>query len=221
MSVLTRSDLVPVAVVVVNIVVLGHGFIDAVGRGDRPAVAGYSATFIGLYVMFRWWRRERRAWWHSPEFRACHAEFVSRLTALTGSGSYLAWHAGTRQWLKATAHTTLWTVLGSGRRYFTVDVVDDPEPSLGSGETTELDYSTSRCFLVFPTHPRIDIHVAGALEDPQTGTRQSVAGAGRRGSTVRAVLARLRTPAAARVASTSDIDVLLELLDSAEPRAHR
>ncbi|MGY4101969.1 hypothetical protein ACW2Q0_20830 [Nocardia sp. R16R-3T] len=197
----------------------GSGLYTAVQRRAWLDVAGCLVTATVLFFLTRSWLRARHAWWRTAEYQARHAAFLVTLTDLTRTGPYTAWHAGTRQWLGVTVCATPLTAIFSGRRYFEVVVVDAPEPSLASGTDIEFDYVTTRCFLVFRRNPCIDIHVAGELVDPRTGDRHPVAG-GERG-TLRTVVRRLRTPPAARLAGSSDIDALLELLAIAEPRDRR
>ncbi|MBF6137797.1 hypothetical protein IU501_33030 [Nocardia otitidiscaviarum] len=194
----------------------GSSLYTAVQRRAWFDVAGCLVTAIVLFFLTRSWLCGRRAWWRTADYQARHATFVQTLTDLTRTGPYIAWHADTRQWLGVAVCTTPLPAIFSGRRYFTVIVVDDPEPSLASGTDIEFDYVTSRCFLVFRRNPCIEIHVTGELVDPRTGHRHPVAG-GPRG-TLRAVIGRLRTPPADRLAGSSDIDALLEQLATAEPR---
>ncbi|WP_280403751.1 hypothetical protein [Nocardia brasiliensis] len=194
----------------------GSGLYTAVQLRSWLDIAGCVITAIVLFGLTRSWVRARRAWWRTADYQARHTEFLATLTDLTRTGPYTAWHAGTRQWIAVTVCTSLFTAIFSGRRYFEVCVVDAPEPSLASGYDTEFDYVTTRCYLVFRRSPCIDIHVTGTLVDPRTGDKHPVAGA--RGSALNGFLRRLRTPPTARLAGSSDIDNLLGLLATAEPR---
>ncbi|MFF5038051.1 hypothetical protein [Nocardia salmonicida] len=215
----TGNNLIPAAVAVLNVGLYAYGFVDAVQRGDWLAAAGYGTALCVLYVFFRWWRRARRAWWWSPEYQARHADFVDRLTRLT-SDPYTAWNIHTRQWIAVIAHTPPWAKPCSGRRYYEVLVEDSPEPSFVPGQATEFDFVTTRCYGVYRNNPRVDIDVTVDLVDPHTGYRHPMTDA-EQDLSLRALLRRLRTPAAARLACTTDIDALLELLDEAEPRERR
>jgi hypothetical protein len=215
----TRADLLAALVVAAAVAANVAGLVGAVQHSDWPDTAGYVAVLTVVFFFIRWWQRERQAWWHSPEFRARHAEFVSRLTSLTNDGPYHARHAGTRQWIDVTEGAAPLPGIRRGNRtHFEVVVEDDPEPSPASGDDTGFDYITRRCFLVFSRNPRIDILVRSALVDPRTGDEHPVTD-GRVGSNWRALVRWARTPAAARLAGSRDIDSLLELLDTAEPRS--
>ncbi|WP_278262853.1 hypothetical protein [Nocardia sp. AG03] len=216
---ITRYILTPTAAAMLSVGVHAYGFVHAVQRGDWLAAAGYGTALSALYLLFLWWRRARRAWWWSPEYQARHTDFVDRLTNLTHSGPYIAWNIRTRQWIAVIAPTPPWSRPGSVRWYFEIVVEDSPEPSFAPGRGTEFDFVTTRRYGVFRENPRVDIDVTAELVDPHTGDRRPVADA-EQNSDLRALLRRLRTPAAARLASTRDIDALLDLLDEAEPREH-
>lgn len=105
---ITRNNLIPAAVAVLNVGLYANGFVDAVQRGHWLAAAGYGTALCVLYFLFRWWRRARRAWWWSPEYQTRHTDFVDRLTRLTSSGPYIAWNIRTRQWIAVIARTPPW-----------------------------------------------------------------------------------------------------------------
>ncbi|MBF6302692.1 hypothetical protein IU459_34945 [Nocardia amamiensis] len=196
----------------------GSGLCTAVQQRAWLDITGCLVTATVLFFLTRSWQRDRRAWWRTAEYQTRHTAFLVTLTELTATDPYTAWHAGARQWLGVTVCTTPCTAIFSGRRYFEVVVADAPEPSLASGTDIEFDYVTMRCFLVFRRNPCIDIYVTGELVDPRTGDRHPGAGVPR--GTLRTVIRRLRTPPAARLAGSSDIDALLERLATAEPREH-
>ncbi|WP_280348873.1 MULTISPECIES: hypothetical protein [Nocardia] len=195
---------------------IGSSLYTAVQRRAWLDVAGLLVSGTVLFCIARFHRGDSRAWWRTPDYEARHAAFVETLTDLTRTGPYTAWHAGTRQWLSVTVCTAPFTAIFSGYRYFEVVVRDAPEPALAFGADIEFDYVTTRCFLVFRRNPLIDIQVTGELVDPRTGDRHPVSD-GPRG-TLHAVVTRMRTPLAARLAGSSDIKALLELLATAEPR---
>ncbi|WP_446225018.1 hypothetical protein ACTWPB_07865 [Nocardia sp. IBHARD005] len=73
---------------------------------------------------------------------------------------------------------------------------------------------------MYRNNPRVDIYVTGELVDPHTSDRHPMTDT-EQNLNLRALLRRLRTPAAARLTGTKDIDGLLDLLDEAEPHERR
>ncbi|GGK63656.1 hypothetical protein GCM10011591_39820 [Nocardia camponoti] len=54
---ITRNNLIPAAVAVLNVGLYAYGFVDTVQRGDWLAAAGNGTALCVLYFPFRWWRR--------------------------------------------------------------------------------------------------------------------------------------------------------------------